>query len=49
MNMENNSKFKSSIAVETLAKGLSITLTRPECTDSGHWHHEPSNTGSKPV
>ncbi|MBC2887738.1 hypothetical protein H7Q97_20385 [Ochrobactrum sp. CM-21-5] len=48
MNSENIAKAKN-VSVDALTKGLSITLTRPECTDSGHWHHELTTTGSKPI
>ncbi|MBC2885410.1 hypothetical protein H7Q97_08315 [Ochrobactrum sp. CM-21-5] len=35
MNIINNSKDKDIVSIEALTKGLSVTLTRPECTDSG--------------
>jgi hypothetical protein len=48
MNIENNCSGKGMVSVEALTKGLSITLTRPECTDSQNGLGYNDTTGSGP-
>lgn len=44
-------ELKDKVSIEALTKGLSITLTRPECTDSHSTlgYNDKNGSGNKPV